>query len=95
MTFNFFFMNSFLIHHYDHVTLRPLNELATLHEFDITIQVVPGYEADADIGRISEDAPLGKAVLRRAAGEKIDIQVQGRSLKMLILDVQKSAGGDR
>lgn len=82
-------MNTLSIHHYDHVTLRPLNELATLHEFDITIQVVPGYEADADRGRISEDAPLGRAVLRRTVGDKIDIQVQGRNLAMLILAVEK------
>ncbi len=82
-------MNSLSIHHYDHVTLRPLNELATLHEFDITIQVVPGYEADADHDRISEDAPLGRAVLGRSPGEKITIQVQGRNLSMLILAVGK------
>lgn len=82
-------MNSLSIHHYDHVTLRPLNELATLHESDITIQVVPGYEADADNGRISEDAPLGRAVLRGSLGENIAIQVQGRSLSMLVLAVEK------
>ena len=84
-------MNSLSIHLYDLVTLRPLNELATLHAFDITIQVVPGYAADADNDRISEDAPLGRAVLHRSAGEKITIQVQGRSLSMLILAVEKQS----
>lgn len=82
-------MNSLSIHRYDHVTLRPLNELATLHEFDITIQVVPSYEADADNGRISEDAPLGQAVLRRRPGDQITIRVQDRALSMLILTVEK------
>ncbi|MDB6007068.1 MAG: Transcription elongation factor, GreA/GreB, C-term [Prosthecobacter sp.] len=82
-------MNSLSIHLYDHVTLRPLNELATLHEFDITIQVVPAYEADADNDLISEDAPLGRAVLGSKPGEKVTIQVQGRSLSMLILAVGK------
>ncbi|MDI1312932.1 GreA/GreB family elongation factor [Prosthecobacter sp.] len=82
-------MNTLPVRHYDRVTLRPLNELASLHEFDITIQVVPGYEADADSGRISEDAPLGRAVLRRSAGEKINLQVHDRKLAMLILAVEK------
>lgn len=82
-------MKSNSIHLHDLVTLRPLNELATLHEFDITIQVVPGYAADADKDLISEDAPLGRAVLNRKPGDKINIQVQGRSLAMLILDVKK------
>ncbi len=82
-------MNSLSIHLYDQVTLRPLNELATLHEFDITIQVVPAYEANADFDLISEEAPLGRAVLGRGPGEKITIQVQGRSLSMLILAVGK------
>lgn len=53
------FMNSFSITHYDRVTLRPLNELGALHEPDMTLQVVPAYEADADNGLISEEAPLG------------------------------------
>jgi transcription elongation GreA/GreB family factor len=88
-------MNTLSIHHYDHVTLRPLNELAALHKCDITIQVVPGYEADADSGRISEDSPLGKAVLRHTAGEKNDIQAHGRSLTMLILAVEQAAGASR
>jgi transcription elongation GreA/GreB family factor len=82
-------MNSLSIQLYDHVTLRPLNELATLHEFDITIQVVPAYEADADKDLISEDAPLGRAVLGCSLGEKITLHVQGRSLSMLILAVGK------
>lgn len=82
-------MNSLSIHLYDHVTLRPLNELATLHEFDITIQVVPAYEADADHDLISEDAPLGRAVLGRRPGEKISIEVDGRTLSMLVLAVGK------
>lgn len=83
-------MNSPSITYYDQVTLRPLNELSVLHEPDMTLQVVPAYEADADHGRISEDAPLGHALLRRRSGETVTIQVQGRSLSMRILNVQKA-----
>jgi len=82
-------MSSFLITYHDRVTLRPLNELGALHEPDFTIQVVPGYLADADSGRISEDAPLGNAVLRHRHGDTLTLKVQGRTLSMRILSVEK------
>lgn len=78
---------------YDQVTLRPLNLLGALHEPDMTIQVVPGYEANAEIGRISAEAPLGRAVLRRSCGDTITIQVQDHSVSMRILAVQKTQDG--
>ncbi|HEY1051402.1 MAG TPA: GreA/GreB family elongation factor [Prosthecobacter sp.] len=84
-------MSSFSITHYDRVTLRPLNELGTLHDPDFTLQVVPGYEADADHGLISEDAPLGRAILNHRRGDILRLQVQGRSLSMRILSVEKLA----
>lgn len=84
-------MSSFSITYYDRVTLRPLNELGTLHDPDFTLQVVPGYEADADRGLISEDAPLGRAILNHRSGEILRLQVHGRSLSMRILSVEKLA----
>lgn len=77
------------ITYHDRVTLRPLNELAALHEPDMTLQVVPAHEVDADHGRISAEAPLGRALLHRRRGETVTIQVQGRSLSMLVLNVEK------
>lgn len=82
-------MSSFAITYYDRVTLRPLNELGTLHDPDFTVEVVPGYEADTDQGRISEDAPLGRALLQHRRGETINLHVQGRGLSMRIVAVEK------
>lgn len=87
-------MNSFSITYYDRVTLRPLNELGAVHDPDFTLQVVPGYEADADSGRISEDAPLGRAILNHRRGDILRLQVHGRSLSMRILSVEKLARPD-
>ncbi len=78
-----------IIGHYDRVTLRPLNELGALFDPDFTVEVVPGYEADANDGRISEDAPLGRALLQHRGGETIHIDVHGRGLSMRILAVEK------
>lgn len=84
-------MNSLCIHHYDQITLRPLNELSALDNADWTIQVVPGYEADADQGLVSEEAPLGRALLGRSCGEVVTIAVAGRSLSMRIVGVVSHA----
>ncbi len=87
-------MNPLSISYYDQVTLRPLNELGALHDPDFIIRVVPAYEADADHGRISADAPLGRALLNRRSGETVTIQVQGHSLSMRILAVEKARDRD-
>ncbi len=86
-------MNNYSISHYDRVTLRPLNELGALHSPDFCIQVVPGYQADVDQGRISEDSPLGRAILDCRHGNTATFEVQGRSLSMLILGVEKRQAG--
>lgn len=83
-------MKSSPITYQDRVTLRPLNLLQVLHEPNLTIRVVPNHEKDADKGLISADSPLGRAVLRRTVGDTITIEVQGHSLSMLILAVEKS-----
>ncbi|MBV6500206.1 MAG: hypothetical protein CJBNEKGG_02676 [Prosthecobacter sp.] len=79
------------ITYHDEVILRPLNVLGALHEPDLVIQVVPGHEADAEAGRISSEAPLGRALLRRHCGDTITIQVGGHSVSMRVLAVKKPA----
>lgn len=83
------FMNPSRITYYDEVTLRPLNVLGALHEPDLVIQVVPGHEADAEAGRISSAAPLGRALLHRQRGDTVTIQVGGHSVSMRVLAVNK------
>jgi transcription elongation GreA/GreB family factor len=88
------FMNTSLIAFYDLVTLRPLNELGALHEPDLTIQLVPHHAADAAHGRVSVEAPLGRAILRRSEGEIVTIHVQDHSLSMRILNVARPSAPD-
>lgn len=82
-------MNTSPIACYDKVTLRPLHESSALHDSDLIIQIVPSHEADADHGRVSADAPLGRATLHRRCGDIITIHVQRHSTSMRILAVQK------
>ena len=41
----------------------------------VRYQIVGPYEADAKIGRISYNSPLGKALIGRKAGEEIEVTV--------------------
>ena len=41
----------------------------------VTYQIVGPYEADAKIGRISYNSPLGKALIGRRAGDEIEVTV--------------------
>lgn len=83
------FMKQSLIHYYDHVTLLPLNEHGIATDSQFTIQIVRGHEADAAAGRISEHAPLARAVFQRSTGEIVAYTVQSRPLRMRILSVEK------
>jgi len=44
-------------------------------EKPVKYQIVGPYEADAKIGRISYNSPLGKALIGRKAGEEVEVTV--------------------
>ncbi len=44
-------------------------------EKPVKYQIVGPYEADAKVGRISYNSPLGKALIGRKAGEEIEVTV--------------------
>ena len=44
-------------------------------EKPVTYQIVGPYEADAKIGRISYNSPLGRALIGRKVGEEIEVTV--------------------
>lgn len=73
---------------YDHVTLRPLNILGAIHDPDFIIQIVPAHEADAAHGRISAEAPIGRAVLHRHCGDEVTVRVQDHTATLCILSVE-------
>lgn len=75
---------------YDHVTLRPLNILGAIHDPDFIVQIVPAHEANAAHGRISREAPLGRAVLHRRCGDEITVRVQDHAATLRILAVETS-----
>lgn len=64
-----------------------LLDLLTKEEF--CYKLVSPEEADLEQDKISVSSPIGKALLGRKIGEKIDIQVPAGLLKYKIVDIYK------
>jgi transcription elongation factor GreA len=62
-------------------------DLITKEEF--CYKLVSPEEADLEQDKISVSSPIGKALLGRKVGEKIDIQVPAGLLKYKIVDIYK------
>ena len=67
-----------------YVTLRDL-EL----EEDMTLQIVGSTEADPENNKISEDAPIGIAALKKKVGDVIEVEAPIGVIKMEILAIGK------
>jgi transcription elongation GreA/GreB family factor len=77
------------IQYYDQLVLREISEPAQVADDELRIQVVPDHEADAGAGRISEHAPVGRAVLHRREGEIVTIATGRTRYRMQIVSVER------
>lgn len=53
-----------------------------------TYQIVGAKEADPRRGRISNESPIGRALLGRRAGEEVEVEAPGGTLRLKILEIQ-------
>ena len=56
---------------------------------ETTYRIVGSQEADPMQGRISEDSPFGKALLGKAAGDKVEVEAPIGVLYYTVIDIQK------
>ncbi len=58
-------------------------------EFDeeITYKIVGSTEADPDGGKLSDESPLGKALLGRGSGETVDVEAPAGIIQYKILEI--------
>lgn len=77
------------IQYYDRLVLREIAEPAQATDDELCIQVVPDHEADAVAGRISEHAPVGRAVLHRREGEIVTVATGRTRYRMQIVRVER------
>ena len=57
----------------------------TKNGFETTYQIVGTTEADPRKGKISNESPIGAALLGRKAGEKVDVHTPGGLLELEIV----------
>lgn len=64
-----------------------------IYDFDfdeeVSYSVVGSTEADPDSGKISDESPIGKALLGRKVGETVDVDTPGGTIKLKILEIGK------
>ncbi len=64
-----------------------------IYDFDfdeeVSYSVVGSTEADPDSGKISDESPIGRALLGRKAGETVDVDTPGGTIKLKILEIGK------
>ena len=57
-------------------------------DFEEEFTIVGSQEADPAIGRISDESPIGRALMGHKAGEEIIVHAPAGNIRYLILDVQ-------
>ena len=60
---------------------------AAKNGFETTYQIVGTTEADPRKGKISNESPIGAALLGRKAGEKVDVHTPGGLLELEIVGI--------
>ena len=55
---------------------------------EVTYQIVGDYEADLDRGRISNSAPIARALIGKEEGDVVEVQVPGGLRTYEILDIR-------
>lgn len=56
---------------------------------EMEFKMVGTKEADIDSGKISDESPIGKAIMDRVVGEEVDIETPSGQIKMKILEIRK------
>lgn len=66
------------------VILRSISE-----NVDMEYQIVGSAEADPMRGRISNESPVGSAILGHHAGDEVDVNTPGGTVRMRIMEIKK------
>lgn len=57
---------------------------------ELTYKIVGSTEANSLKGKISNESPLGKALLGKKVGDIVDVETHGEVIQYKILEIQKS-----
>lgn len=57
---------------------------------DEEFHIVGTQEADPDLGKISDESPIGKALMGKTVGDNVDIETPGGHLKCTVVSVTRT-----
>lgn len=74
----------------DEIGIGSIIKLKKLGGNDVeTLQIVSTTEIDADNGKISDDSPIGKAVMKKKVGDVIIVEAPVGELRFEVIDISK------
>lgn len=79
----------------DEVTTRKagVGTLVTVHDYefdeDISYGIVGATEVNMEENKISNESPVGKALLGKKKGEEVEVEAPGGIMKLKILSIEK------
>ena len=74
----------------DAVTLGSIVKVLDMEdEFEETYEIVGSQEANPAVGRISDDSPIGRAILGKKAGATVTVDAPGGALQFKIISVSR------
>lgn len=56
---------------------------------EMEFKMVGTKEADIDSGKMSDESPIGRAIMNREVGEEVEIETPSGAVKMKILEIRK------
>lgn len=56
---------------------------------EMEFKMVGTKEADIDSGKMSDESPIGRAIMDREVGEEVEIETPSGAVKMKILEIRK------
>ncbi len=59
-------------------------------EEEMEFRIVGSSEANSLKGKISNESPVGKALIGRGVGETVDVETQAGILQYKVLEIQKT-----
>ena len=78
----------------DEVDLDKINVGCTVKVFDITfdeeIKIVGSTEANSLEGKISNESPVGQALMGKKVNDVVDVETQAGVIQYKVLDIQRS-----
>ena len=56
---------------------------------EMEFKMVGTKEADIDLGKMSDESPIGRAIMNHEVGDEIDIEIPSGTVTMKILEIRK------